>query len=239
MNNLRKTWEIFKTNLERLSNILRSLENCSAKQFFNGSIVLRDVGWRTFCVVFRRQRSQHLLSRCMTAPSLSMRYAAVVILCMFMIVSAAFTAASRLMHKVSRGHGNLENHGILVRPFSRRGMSWKSYGKWWQYTGCMVPRRRRWSLFYPTTSLHVNVNVNLYSASSQEAPLMCSMCRVLIKKTRLQCTTKTVSLHVRLTQIVLEQVPCRWSSDSEGATVVRIELKPWPYCYTMRPRHMC
>ena len=154
MNNLRKTWEIFKTNLERLSNILRSLENCSAKQFFNGSIVLRDVGWRTFCVVFRRQRSQHLLSRCMTAPSLSMRYAAVVILCMFMIVSAAFTAASRLMHKVSRGHGNLENHGILVRPFSRRGMSWKSYGKWWQYTGCMVPRRRRWSSFnYPTASL--------------------------------------------------------------------------------------
>jgi len=25
----------------------------------------------------------------------------------------------------------------------------------------------------------------------------------------------------------LEQVPCRWSSDSEGATAVRIELKPW------------
>ena len=34
---------------------------------------------------------------------------------------------------------------------------------------------------------------------------MRSMCRVLIKKTRLQCTTKTVNLHVRLTQIVLEQ----------------------------------
>ena len=33
-----------------------------------------------------------------------------------------------------------------------------------------------------------NVNVNLYSASSQKAPLMRS-CRVLIKKTRLQCTT--------------------------------------------------
>jgi len=73
----------------------------------------------------------------------------------------------------------------------------------------------------------VNVNVDLYSASSQKAPLMRSMCRVLIKKTRLQCTTKTVNLHVRLTQIVLEQVPCRWSSDSEGATAVRIELKPW------------
>ena len=42
-----------------------------------------------------------------------------------------------------------------------------------------------------------------------------------MKQTRLQCTTKTVNLHVRLTQIVLEQVPCRWSSDSEGATAVR------------------
>jgi len=31
----------------------------------------------------------------------------------------------------------------------------------------------------------------------------------------------------RLTQIVLEQVPYRWYSDSEGATAVRIELKPW------------
>jgi len=72
---------------------------------------------------------------------------------------------------------------------------------------------------------NVNVNVNLYSASSQKAPLMRSMCRVLIKKTRLQCTTKTVNLHVRLTQIVLEQVLCRWSSDSEGATAVHIELK--------------
>jgi len=39
-------------------------------------------------------------------------------------------------------------------------------------------------------------------------------------------TWKTVDLHVRLTQIVLEQVPCRWSSDSEGATTVPIELKP-------------
>ena len=56
---------------------------------------------------------------------------------------------------------------------------------------------------------------------------MRSMCRVLIKTTRLQCTTKAVNLHVWLTQIVLEQVPCRWSSDSEGATAVRIELKPW------------
>ena len=72
---------------------------------------------------------------------------------------------------------------------------------------------------------NVNVNVNLYSASSQKVPLMCSMCQVLIKNTRLQCTTKTVNLHVRLTQIVLEQVPCRWSSDSEGVTAVRIELK--------------
>ena len=61
-----------------------------------------------------------------------------------------------------------------------------------------------------------NVNVNLYSA--QKAPLMRS-CRVLIKR------------HVfsvrRQTQIVLEQVLCRWSSDSEGMTAVRIELKLW------------
>jgi len=49
---------------------------------------------------------------------------------------------------------------------------------------------------------------------------MHSMCRVLIKKKRLQCTTKTVNLHVWLIQIVLEQVPCRWSNDSEGATAV-------------------
>jgi len=48
--------------------------------------------------------------------------------------------------------------------------------------------------------------------------------RVLIKK---HCATKTVNLHVRLTQIVLELVPCRWSSDSKGATAVRIELKLW------------
>jgi len=27
-------------------------------------------------------------------------------------------------------------------------------------------------------------------------------------------------------KMVSEQVPCRWSSDSEGATAVRIELKP-------------
>ena len=54
----------------------------------------------------------------------------------------------------------------------------------------------------PLLWLNVNVNVNLYSASSQKAPLMRSMYRVLIKKTRLQCTTKTVNLHVWLTQIV-------------------------------------
>jgi len=57
---------------------------------------------------------------------------------------------------------------------------------------------------------------------------MRSTCRVLFKKKHLQCTTKTVNLHFWLMQIVLEQVPCRWSSDSEGATAVRsIELKPW------------
>ena len=75
--------------------------------------------------------------------------------------------------------------------------------------------------------INSNVNVNLYSASSQKMPLMRSMCRVLIKKKRLQCTMKTVNLHVRLMQIVFKQVPCRWSSDSKGATAVRIELKPW------------
>jgi len=48
------------------------------------------------------------------------------------------------------------------------------------------------------------------------------MCRVLFKMKRFQCTTKTVNLHVRLTPIVFEQVPCRWSSDNEGATAVRI-----------------
>ena len=50
---------------------------------------------------------------------------------------------------------------------------------------------------------------------------MCSTCRVLFNK--------TVNLHVRLTQVVSEseQVPRRWSSDSEGATAVCIELKPW------------
>jgi len=55
---------------------------------------------------------------------------------------------------------------------------------------------------------------------------MCSMCRVLFKRKRLQCTTKMVNLHVRVMQVVSEQVPCRWSSDSEGATAVGIELKP-------------
>ena len=60
-------------------------------------------------------------------------------------------------------------------------------------------------------------------------PLMRSMCRVglLFKKKRIQCTTNKVNLHVRVTQVVSEQVPRRWSSDSEGATAVRNELKPW------------
>ena len=56
---------------------------------------------------------------------------------------------------------------------------------------------------------------------------MRSMCRVLFKKRRLQCMTKTVNLHVRLTEVVLEQVPCHWSSKSEGVMTVCIELKPW------------
>ena len=49
---------------------------------------------------------------------------------------------------------------------------------------------------------------------------MRSMCRVLFKKKRLQCTTKTVNLHVRLTRIVLEQVPRRWSSRTYRAETV-------------------
>ena len=49
--------------------------------------------------------------------------------------------------------------------------------------------------------MYCNVDVHLYSASLQKTPLMRSMCRVLIKKKRLQCTTKTVNLHVRLTQM--------------------------------------
>jgi len=49
----------------------------------------------------------------------------------------------------------------------------------------------------------VNVNVNSYRASSQRTPLMCSMCQVLIKKKRLQCTTKTVNLHLRLTHVTV------------------------------------
>ena len=91
----------------------------------------------------------------------------------------------------------------------------------------VIPSQSLGYSFIEDTWVNVNVNVNLYSASSQKAPLMRSMCQVLNKKTRLQCTTKTVNLHVRLTQIVLEQVPCHWSSDSEGATAVSIELKPW------------
>jgi len=40
-------------------------------------------------------------------------------------------------------------------------------------------------------------------------PLMRSMCQVLIKKKDLHYTVKTVNLHVRLMQTVLEQVPRR------------------------------
>jgi len=36
-----------------------------------------------------------------------------------------------------------------------------------------------------------------------------------------------VNWHVRLTQIVFGHVPCRWFSDSVGATTVYIQLKPW------------
>jgi len=71
------------------------------------------------------------------------------------------------------------------------------------------------------------MSLSIYIAHrSKNTPVTRSVCQVLIKKTRLQCMTKTVSLHVRLTQIVSEQVSCCWSNDSEGATAVRIELKP-------------
>jgi len=55
---------------------------------------------------------------------------------------------------------------------------------------------------------------------------MRSICRVLLKNV-FSVRLKTVNLHVRVTKVVSEQVPRRWSSDSEGATAVRIELKPW------------
>ena len=55
--------------------------------------------------------------------------------------------------------------------------------------------------------------------------LLLTTTTVLIKKTRLQCTTKTVNLHVRLTQIVLEQVPCRWSSDGRTYRAETVEQR--------------
>jgi len=36
---------------------------------------------------------------------------------------------------------------------------------------------------------------------------------------------KTVNLHVRLTQIVLEEVPCRWSSDSRTYQAETVEQR--------------
>jgi len=50
------------------------------------------------------------------------------------------------------------------------------------------------------------------------------MCRVLIKKTRLQCTTKTVNLHVRLTQIVLN-VTCQCPLTVKHILVECVDLK--------------
>jgi len=108
---------------------------------------------------------------------------------------------------------------VTTKLLSARAWHWMSRISWKFATYARQMARH--------VNVNVNVNVNLYSASSQKATLMRSMCRVLIKKTRLQCATKTVNLHVWLTQIVSEQVPCRWSSDNEGATAVRIELKPW------------
>ena len=58
--------------------------------------------------------------------------------------------------------------------------------------------------------------MSIYTAHRRKkTPLMRSMCRVLIKNKRLQCTTKTVNQHVRLTQLnedcfatVLIKLPC-------------------------------
>ena len=71
---------------------------------------------------------------------------------------------------------------------------------------------------------NINVNVNLYSTLSQKAPLMRSMCRVLIKKTRLQCTTKTVNLHVWLTQIVLQAQQQQLQTIAEDKSISSLPL---------------
>jgi len=85
-------------------------------------------------------------------------------------------------------------------------------------------RQNTWKQLKPQ-----DVNVNLYSASSQKKPSNALSVPSTDQKdtSSVYRTTKTINLHVRLTQIVLEQVLCRWSSDSECATAVRIELKPW------------
>jgi len=60
--------------------------------------------------------------------------------------------------------------------------------------------------------------MSIYIEHRRKKHLQCAQCAEYWSKRRrrlqLQCTTKTVNLHVRLTQIVLEQVPCHWSSDS-------------------------
>ena len=50
------------------------------------------------------------------------------------------------------------------------------------------------------------------------------MCRVLIKKTRVQSTTKTVNLHVWLTQIVLN-VTCQCPLTVKHILVECVDLK--------------
>jgi len=43
----------------------------------------------------------------------------------------------------------------------------------------------------------------------------------MFKKERLKCPTNTVNMHIRFTQIIMERVRCRLSSDSEGVTAER------------------
>jgi len=68
------------------------------------------------------------------------------------------------------------------------------------------------------------------------------MCRVLIKKKRLQCTTKTVNLHVRLTQFVLEQVPCQLQQHNSSRLERTIFISNFAFRFTdllMRTIKLC
>jgi len=67
--------------------------------------------------------------------------------------------------------------GITQRRCNTSAVALETVIRFWKWFGL-----RSWYCY-----VNVNVNVNLYSASSQKAHLMRSMCRVLIRKTRLQC----------------------------------------------------